>query len=56
MPINDPSANSGYILDVDDEIKIFMIGDRSDSYTFKSIDLAIFIFLMLEELMSLDFQ
>lgn len=35
MPINDPSANSGYILDVDDEIKIFMIGDRSDSYTFK---------------------
>ncbi len=35
MPINDPASNSGYILDVDDEILIQLIGDRSDQYTYK---------------------
>ena len=35
MPINDPSANSGYVLDTDDEITIQFIGDRSDSIKFK---------------------
>jgi protein involved in polysaccharide export with SLBB domain len=30
MPINDPSANSGYILDVDDELMIQLIGDKAD--------------------------
>ena len=35
MPINDPSANSGYILDTDDDIMIQFIGDRSDSIRFK---------------------
>jgi len=35
MPINDPVSNSGYILDVDDEILINMVGGRSDSYVYK---------------------
>ena len=35
MPINDPAANSGYILDTDDELLIQLIGDRSDQYSFK---------------------
>ena len=35
MPINDPASNSGYILDVDDEILIQLIGDRSDQFTYK---------------------
>lgn len=35
MPINDPSANSGYILDVDDDILIQIIGDRSEEYIYK---------------------
>lgn len=35
IPINDPSANSGYILDVDDDILIQIIGDRSEEYTYK---------------------
>jgi protein involved in polysaccharide export with SLBB domain len=35
MPINDPVSNSGYILDVDDEILIHMVGGRSDSYVYK---------------------
>ena len=35
MPINDPVSNSGYILDVDDEILIHMVGSRSDSYVYK---------------------
>tara|TARA_B110000046_G_scaffold10415_1_gene10404 strand:+ start:571 stop:2385 length:1815 start_codon:yes stop_codon:yes gene_type:complete len=30
MAINDPSANSGYVLDVDDEVIIQLIGDESD--------------------------
>ena len=35
MPINDPSASLGYILDVDDVLLIQLIGDRSDEYEFK---------------------
>ena len=35
MPINDPATNSGYILDVDDEVLIQIIGDRSDQYSFR---------------------
>jgi protein involved in polysaccharide export with SLBB domain len=35
MPINDPSANSGYILDVDDEVSILITGSRSESYNYK---------------------
>jgi hypothetical protein len=35
MPINDPVSNSGYILDVDDEILIHMVGSRSDSYVYR---------------------
>lgn len=35
MPINDPSANSGYILDVDDEVLIQLIGDRAGQYSYK---------------------
>lgn len=35
MPINDPAANSGYILDVDDEVLISLIGSRSDTYNYK---------------------
>lgn len=32
MPINDPSASSNYILDVDDVLHIQMIGDRSTQF------------------------
>lgn len=32
MPINDPSASSNYILDVDDILHIQMIGDRSTQF------------------------
>ena len=35
LPINDPSATSGYILDVDDEVLINLLGDNSDSYKYK---------------------
>ena len=35
MPINDPASNSGYILDVDDEILIQFFGDRSEQYKYK---------------------
>lgn len=35
MPINDPSASYGYILDVDDLIFIQIIGDRSDQYEYR---------------------
>jgi protein involved in polysaccharide export with SLBB domain len=35
MPINDPSQNSGYVLDVDDLLKIQLIGDRSDQYEYR---------------------
>lgn len=35
MPINDPAANSGYILDVDDEVLISLMGSRTDSYNYK---------------------
>lgn len=32
MPINDPAASSGYILDVDDVLHIQMIGDKSSQF------------------------
>lgn len=35
MPINDPSASLGYILDVDDILFIQLIGDRSEEYEYK---------------------
>ena len=35
MPINDPSASSNYILDVDDILHIQMIGDRSNQFDIK---------------------
>lgn len=35
LPINDPSSNSGYILDVDDVVLIMLIGDRSESYEYR---------------------
>jgi protein involved in polysaccharide export with SLBB domain len=35
MPINDPSANSGYILDVDDEVLIQFIGEMSGISSYK---------------------
>lgn len=35
MPINDPVANSNYILDVDDKLLVQLIGDRSDQYSYK---------------------
>lgn len=35
MPINDPSAAFGYILDVDDLLIIQLIGDRSEEYEYR---------------------
>ncbi|MBT61505.1 MAG: hypothetical protein CMA63_08170 [Euryarchaeota archaeon] len=35
MPINDPSAALGYILDVDDLLVIQLIGDRSEEYEYR---------------------
>lgn len=35
MPINDPAAASGYILDVDDLILIQMLGDKSQTYEYR---------------------
>tara|TARA_B100000902_G_scaffold278587_1_gene264474 strand:+ start:240 stop:2063 length:1824 start_codon:yes stop_codon:yes gene_type:complete len=35
MPINDPVANSGYILDVDDLLLIQLLGDRSEQYEYR---------------------
>lgn len=35
MPINDPVANSGYILDVDDVLLIQLLGDRSEQYEYR---------------------
>ncbi len=35
MPINDPAASYGYILDVDDLLFIQIIGDRSEQYEYR---------------------
>ena len=35
MPINDPSADANYILDVDDEIQIQMFGGVEDNLRLK---------------------
>ena len=35
MPVNDPAANSGYILDIDDLLLIQVIGDNSSQYEYR---------------------
>lgn len=35
MPVNDPAANSGYILDIDDLLFIQIIGDKSFEYEYR---------------------